>query len=302
VYSFNVESEPELAAIAHVASQVGRPAPIALRVNPGVDPETHRYVSTGRHESKFGIPLARALAVYRQAQRLPGIVIRGVQMHIGSQITRVGPYIQAVRRMLPLVDQVRSLAPATLAFFDIGGGLGIRYHHESPPTPAALARALLPRLRRCGLRVLLEPGRSLVGNAGVLLTRVLYVKNTRSRTFIIVDASMAELIRPALYGSYHHIVPVRVPRTRGTMVADVVGPVCESGDFLAQQRRLPRVAAGDLLAVHSAGAYAMAMASGYNSRPLPAEVLVHGRRTAAVRRRQTVRDLVRQEQQPPWLR
>ncbi|NQU10465.1 diaminopimelate decarboxylase [bacterium] len=301
VYSFNVESEAELSAIAHLALRTGRRAPIALRVNPGVDPDTHHYISTGRQESKFGIPLSRALAVYRQARCLPGLTIRGIQMHIGSQITRVKPYVQAVRKMLPLIDQVRALAPDTLEFFGLGGGLGIRYRRETPPTPQALARSVLPLLRRSRLKILLEPGRSIAGNGGLLLTRVLYVKRTPAKTFVIVDASMAELIRPALYHSYHEIVPVITGRGRRTMVADVVGPVCESGDFLAQGRRLARVEAGELLAVRSAGAYGMVMASNYNSRPLPAEVLVHGRRAACVRRRQSVRDLVRDERRAPWL-
>lgn len=292
---FNVESVPELHRIAAVAKGLGRRAPIALRVNPGVDPDTHHYVSTGKHESKFGIPLKDALAVYRTASQLPGLEIRGVQMHIGSQITRVEPYVLALRKITPLVEQVRAMAPQTMEFVDIGGGLGIRYRNERPPTAQAFASALRPCLKRLGLRVLLEPGRFIVGNGGVLLTRVQYVKVTHAKRFVIVDAAMNDLIRPSLYGSYHEIVPVRQALARRKMMSEVVGPVCESGDFLAQDRRLALVQEGDLLAVCSAGAYGMTMASNYNSRGRAAEVLVEGRSYTLVRRRETVEDLLRAE-------
>jgi diaminopimelate decarboxylase len=300
IYAFNVESESELRTIASVARRLGKRAPIALRVNPGVDPETHHYISTGKHESKFGISVRRALAVYREASRMAGIEIRGVQMHIGSQITKTAPFVLAIRKVTPLIDQVRALAPHTLRFFDIGGGLGIRYHNQKPPAAQQYAAAVLTQLKKIGLKILTEHGRFVVGNGGVLVTRVLYVKHTPVKRFVIVDAAMNDLIRPALYGSYHEIVPV-VKRVRGTMTADVVGPVCESGDFLAQDRRLARVEEGELLAVMSAGAYGMVMASNYNTRPRPAEVLVNGRQFEAVRRRESLKDLVRGEILPQWL-
>jgi len=300
VYSFNVESEPELHMIDAVARARGQRAPIALRVNPGVDPHTHHYISTGKHESKFGISIQQALPVYRAAAAMPGIEIRGVQMHIGSQITTTAPFVKAVRKMLPLVQQVRELAPQTMRCFDIGGGLGIRYRNEKAPAPRALAAAVLPYLRKLGLRILLEPGRSIVGNGGVLVTRVLYVKQTPVKRFVIMDAAMNDLIRPALYGSYHDIVPVAT-KSRRKITADVVGPVCESGDFFAEGRRIPAVEAGELLSVMSAGAYGMVMASNYNSRGRPAEVLVRGRRYELVRRRESVKDLIAGETLPSWL-
>ncbi len=289
IYCFNVESESELALIDAVGRRQRQRAPIALRVNPGVDPETHHYISTGRHESKFGISIARAGQIYRQAARMKGIAIRGVQMHIGSQITKTAPFELAVRKMLPLVRELPGIET-----FDIGGGLGIRYHAERPPTAAQYAAAVLPPVRKLGLRILTEHGRFVVGNGGVLLTRVLYVKRTPVKNFIITDAAMNDLIRPALYGSWHEIVPV-AQRNRATIQADVVGPVCESGDFFAQERRLPAVGEGELLALMSAGAYGMVMASNYNTRPRPAEVLVDGRRVELARRRETWRDLVRGE-------
>lgn len=302
IYCFNVESEPELRTIAAVAQRMGRRAPIALRVNPHVDPDTHHYISTGRQESKFGIGIERAMAVYREAAQLPGIEIRGVQMHIGSQITKTAPFVLAIRKVLPLVEQVQALAPQTLRSFDIGGGLGIRYRNERPPTAAQFVSAIRPLLQqaaRRGLKILLEPGRFLVGNAGMLVTRVLYVKQTAVKRFVIVDAAMNDLIRPALYDSYHEIVPIgRAGKRRVTV--DVVGPVCESGDFFAKDRRLPEVQAGELLGIRSAGAYGMAMASNYNARGRAAEVLVRGNRYALVRRRETAKDLMAGESLADW--
>ena len=301
IYAFNVESEPELRRIAGVAGRMGRRAPIALRVNPGVDPDTHHYISTGKHGSKFGISIRQALDVYRQAAQLEGIEIRGVQMHIGSQITKIAPFVLAIRKITPLVERVRELAPGTVRFFDMGGGLGIRYRHERPPTAVEFARAVTPHLRKLGLRILFEPGRFIVGNGGVLVTRVAHVKQTPVKRFVIVDAAMNDLIRPALYGSYHEIVPVASRANRRKVTADVVGPVCESGDFFAQDRRMPMVEEGELLAVMSAGAYGMVMASNYNARPRPAEVMVRGGRYELVRRRESVKDLVLGETVPPWL-
>ena len=301
IYIFNVESEPELRRISAVARRMGRRAPIAVRVNPGVDPDTHHYISTGKHESKFGISLRNALEVYRQAARLDGIEIRGVQMHIGSQITRTAPFVLAIRKIAPLIEQVREIAPRTVQSFDVGGGLGIRYRDERPPTAVDYAGAIVPQVKNLGLRILLEPGRFIVGNGGVLVTRVVHIKQTPVKRFVIVDAAMNDLIRPSLYGSYHEIIPVAAKASRRKITADGVGPVCESGDFLAQGRRLAAMEEDGLLAVMSAGAYGMAMASNYNARPRPAEVMVKGRRYELVRRRESVKDLISGETIPSWV-
>ena len=316
VLSFNVESEAELAYIDRIARSKGVRAPIALRVNPDVDAGTHRYVSTGRSENKFGIALDRVAEVYEQAARMPNIAIRGVQMHIGSQITDAAPFAEAITKVTPLILDLKERYP--LEFFSVGGGIGIVYESSFasgsgdwwsekdrvaatmtlPLTIDDYAAAILPPLRAIGLRVLLEPGRLLVGNAGVLLTRVRYIKQTEHKKFVIVDAGMNDLIRPALYQSYHEIVPVREPATAQREPVDVVGPVCESGDFFAQDRELPEMKEGDLAALMSAGAYGFVMASNYNSRPLPAEVLVRGGRFSLIRRRQNMEDLVRDECDP----
>ncbi|HEY8834750.1 MAG TPA: diaminopimelate decarboxylase [Chthoniobacterales bacterium] len=309
VHSFNVESEAELERIDRIARDKGVRAPIALRVNPDVDAHTHHYVSTGRSENKFGIALDRVAAVYENAARLPNILIRGIQMHIGSQITAAQPFAEAIGKVAPLVRELKERY--AIEFFSVGGGMGIIYRralesgsgkwwHEHDGEAAAFsvadyAAAIIPALRELNLRVLLEPGRFLVGNAGVLLTRVRYLKQAAQKKFVIVDAGMNDLIRPALYQSYHEIVPVREPAGAKREPVDVVGPVCESGDFFAQDRELPEMNEGDLVALMSAGAYGFAMASNYNSRPLPAEVLVTGNRTALIRRRQTMADLVREE-------
>jgi diaminopimelate decarboxylase len=298
---FNVESEPELRRISAVAWRMGRRAPIAIRVNPGVDPDTHHYISTGKHESKFGISLGEALDIYRLAVRLEGIEIRGVQMHIGSQITKTAPFVLAIRKLVPLIEQVREIAPRTLRSFDVGGGLGIRYRDEHPPTAIEYARAVVPHVKRVGLRILLEPGRFIVGNSGVLVTRVVHIKQTPVKRFVIVDAAMNDLIRPSLYESYHEIIPVAAKDARRKSTVDVVGPVCESGDFLAQGRRLAAVEEDALLAVMSGGAYGMSMASNYNARPRPAEVMVKGSRYELVRRRESVKDLISGETIPSWL-
>ena len=309
VRSFNVESEAELERIDRIARDKGVRAPIALRVNPDVDAHTHHYVSTGRSENKFGIGLDRVAAVYEKAARLPNILIRGVQMHIGSQITAAQPFAEAIGKVAPLVRELKQRY--AIEFFSVGGGMGIIYKralesgsgkwwHEHDGEASAFsvadyAAAIVPPLRELNLRVLLEPGRFLVGNAGVLLTRVRYLKQAAQKKFVIVDAGMNDLIRPALYQSYHEIVPVREPATTKREPVDVVGPVCESGDFFAQDRELPEMKEGDLLALMSAGAYGFAMASNYNSRPFPAEVLVTGDRASLIRRRQTMEDLVREE-------
>ena len=315
VFSFNVESEAELDYIGQIASGKGRRAPIALRINPDVDPHTHAYISTGSHQNKFGIALPRAAAVYERAAKMDGIQLVGVQMHIGSQITDAEPFAAAIRKVAPLVEELK--ARYGIGFFSIGGGLGIVYessfasgerkwwsehdqHHNHSNRAVSIqdyVSAIATPLRDIGLKVLLEPGRLLVGNAGVLLTQVRYMKESGSKKFAIVDAGMNDLIRPALYQSYHEIVPVIEPRqqTSGYRPIDVVGPVCESGDFFALDRPMPELHEGDLLAIMSAGAYGMTMASNYNSRPLPAEVLVQGRQVKLVRRRQQWQDLVREE-------
>ena len=309
VFSFNVESEAELEWIDRIAREKGVRPPIALRVNPDVDASTHRYISTGRSENKFGIALHRVAAVYEKAAQLANLRIRGIQMHIGSQITAAAPFAEAIAKVVPLIGEIKQRH--ALEFFSIGGGMGIIYRRalesgsgkwwhdhggeESAFSVADYAKAIVPPLRELGLRVLLEPGRFLVGNAGVLLTRVRYLKQTENKKFVIVDAGMNDLIRPALYQSYHEIVPVHEPVTADSESVDVVGPVCESGDFFAQDRQLPPLKEGDLVALMSTGAYGFVMASNYNSRPLPAEVLVNGKRSSLIRRRQTMEDLVREE-------
>lgn len=313
VLSFNVESEAELAFIDRIARGKGVRAPIALRVNPDVDAGTHRYVSTGRDKNKFGIALDRVAEVYERAAQLPNIAIRGVQMHIGSQITEAAPFAEAVTKITPVILRLKERHP--LEFVSVGGGIGIVYESSFasgsgdwwsekdrvratttlPLTIHDYVAAILPSLRAIGLRVLLEPGRLLVGNAGVLLTRVRYVKETEHKKFVIVDAGMNDLIRPALYQSYHEIVPVREAPDAPRELVDVVGPVCESGDFFAQDRQLAVMKEGDLIALMSAGAYGFVMASNYNSRPLPAEALVQGGGFSLIRRRQTMEDLVRGE-------
>ncbi|MDQ6809458.1 MAG: diaminopimelate decarboxylase [Verrucomicrobiota bacterium] len=308
VYSFNVESEAELEYINRIAASKNVRAPIALRVNPDVEASTHKYISTGKSENKFGIALDRIGDVYAVAARLSNIAIRGVQMHIGSQITAAQPFRDAVAKITPIVRELKERY--AIDFCSIGGGMGIVYRSslasgqgswwkesesDGALTIEEYAAAILPPLQKLDLRVLVEPGRFLVGNAGVLLTRVRYMKRTAQKEFAIVDAGMNDLIRPALYQSYHEIVPLREPATGPQRQIDVVGPVCESGDFFAQDREMPPLEEGDLVAIMSAGAYGFVMASNYNSRPLPAEVLVSGERFAVIRERQTNEDLTRGE-------
>ena len=314
VFSFNVESEAELACINRIAAAKNVRAPIALRVNPDVEAGTHKYISTGRSENKFGIALDRIGNVYESAAKMSHIKIRGIQMHIGSQITQPRPFAEAIEKIAPLVRELKERH--AIEFVSIGGGMGIIYKralesgagqwwHEHGGEESAFsvqdyAAAILPQLQSLGLKVLLEPGRFLVGNSGVLVTRVCYIKQAEERKFVIVDAGMNDLIRPALYQSYHEIISLRELRNDKREVVDVVGPVCESGDFFAQDRELPEFHEGDLAAIMSAGAYGFVMASNYNSRPLPAEVLVRGERFALVRERQTNADLVRGEVAPEF--
>jgi diaminopimelate decarboxylase len=285
---FNVESEPELERLNRVAGEMGAQAPISLRVNPDVDPRTHPYIATGLRESKFGIPIERALVVYHHAAELPHIRVVGTDCHIGSQLTSVGPFVDALERMLELVDRLASDGIA-LERLDLGGGLGIRYDDERPPEPAELSLALGRQLGERRLRLLLEPGRAIVGNAGILLTRVEYLKHTDRHHFAIVDGAMNDLLRPALYGAWQQIVPVR-PRPGQGRRYDVVGPVCETGDFLGKGREL-NLEPDDLLAVRSAGAYGFTMSSNYNSRPRAAEIMVDGDKVHLVRHRETVQAL-----------
>jgi diaminopimelate decarboxylase len=300
VYCFNAESGPELERINEMARRRKTVAPVAVRVNPDVKAGTHKKITTGTYENKFGVAFENVEALYARAARLKHLWLRGVQMHIGSQITQVQPFEQAVRKVIPLVKRLR--AKYGLEFFSIGGGLGIIYERalasgsrawwqQGPAktilTPALYATRLLPLLEPLGLRILLEPGRFISGNAGVLLTRIEYVKRTGAKNFLIVDAAMNDLIRPAFYDAYHEIVPLQRKAGR-QVVSDVVGPICESGDFFCHDRPLPAMRQGECLALMSAGAYGSVMASNYNSRPLAAEVLVRGARAALVRPRQEV--------------
>lgn len=313
VYSFNAESEQELERIDRIARRLNRIAPVSVRVNPNVEAGTHKKITTGTYENKFGIAYERIEAVYARAAKLKNLRLRGLQMHIGSQITEVTPFEQAVRKVLPLAQRLQ--AAYGLEFLSIGGGLGIIYEPALASasggwwnsarakkilTPQKYAARLLPLLKETGLRILLEPGRFISGNAGVLLTRVEYIKRTGTKHFLIVDAAMNDLIRPAFYDAYHEIVPTQ--RKNGTLMrSDVVGPICESGDFFCHDRPLPKVEPGDYLALMSAGAYGSVMGSNYNTRALPAEVLVNGKRAALVRARQPIEAIWRQEKLAPWL-
>lgn len=285
---FNVESRAELVRLDGVAREMGVRAPVSVRVNPDVDPGTHPYIATGLRESKFGVPMEEALALYLEAAAMPGIRPVGVDCHIGSQLVSTAPFVDALGRVLDLVDRLAE-AGIAVQHLDVGGGLGISYHDEHPPTPVELVAALRPRLAGRRLRLLMEPGRSIVGNAGVLLTRVEYLKSHGDHHFAVVDAAMNDLARPSLYGAWQAIEAV-VPRSSPGRVYDVVGPVCETGDFLGKGRALA-LAPGDLLAVRGAGAYGFTMGSNYNSRPRPPEVMVDGTRTHLVRPREAVIDL-----------
>jgi len=293
ILMFNVESQDELDHISEVAVALGTQAPVALRVNPDVDPKTHPYISTGMKKSKFGIPVERAVAEYQRASTLPGIKIVGIHQHIGSQLTEIAPFRDAFDRLLAFHGEL-SRAGIKVTHLDLGGGLGIRYRSEEPPSPADLAALVLPRVKDLGVTLVLEPGRSIVGNAGILVTRVLYRKNTAVKSFVIGDAGMNDLLRPSLYGAHHDLLPVK--ETKGeTIKGDLVGPICETGDFLATDREMPDFAAGDLIAVMSAGAYGFSMASNYNARPRPAEILVDGSSYRVVRDRESFEDLIRGE-------
>ena len=308
VLMFNVESEAELDAIVRVADSLGKIAPIALRVNPDVDPKTHRYISTGKKESKFGMDIDRSLALAERIVGVKSVTMIGMHMHIGSQITTVEPYAAAVEKGVEIIEKMRKMGHP-IQWYNMGGGYGIAYRGGEAKEVSEFAKAIVPGLKATGCRMAMEPGRVIVGNAGVLVSRVLYTKRSGEKRFLIQDAAMNDLIRPALYESFHRIWPVAVPAglptppvdyeapIPGTEPWDVVGPVCESGDFLAKDRFLPNLNSGDLLAVFSAGAYGMVMASNYNTRPRAAEILVDGSNVKLVRRRETYEDLVLQERE-----
>ncbi len=300
ILMFNVESSQELVALDEVAKEVKVKAPIALRVNPDINPKTHRYISTGLKTSKFGIEIKKAAGEYQLAARLSNVQVVGVHSHIGSQLIQVKPFVDALRRILKLIDTLRGMGHQ-IRYWDIGGGLGIPYHGEEPPLPHDLASGILPMLKESGCTIVLEPGRSLVGNAGVLVTRVIYTKEGEAKNFVVVDAGMNDLIRPSLYEAYHDILPV-IKKRRQDVTVDVVGPICESGDFLAQGRKMPQAMPDELLAVMSAGAYGFSMSSNYNARPRPPEILVHGGTYDTIRERETVTDLIRGEKIPEFLK
>jgi len=315
IYAFHVESEPELARINHIAGLVGLRAPISIRINPDVDALTHAKVNTGKSDSKFGIPLKHALLAYEACARFKNVRIRGVQMHIGSQLTEIGPFQEAARKLAALAAELKAVH--NIEYISVGGGLGIVYKdalasgspewwaaqpaERRPLTPEAYGEALAPILAPLGLEVMIEPGRFLTGNAGVLLSRVEYLKRGSGKNFLIIDAAMNDLVRPAMYDSYHEIVPLRRDTTRRALVADVVGPVCESGDCFAHDRQMQEVGEGEHVALMSAGAYGFSMASRYNSRPLAAEVLVNGSGFELINARETFEQSIAGERIPKFL-
>lgn len=306
VLMFNVESEAELDAIARVAKSIGKVAPIALRVNPDVDPKTHRYISTGKKESKFGMDIDRSLRLAEQIVGLSSVSMIGMHMHIGSQITTTDPYAGAATKAVDIIAQLRGMGHP-IEWFNMGGGFGIAYRGNEAKQVAEFAKVVVPIIKSANVRLAMEPGRVIAGNSGLLVSKVLYTKQSGDKRFVIQDAAMNDLIRPALYESFHRIWPVEVPaglpappadyeaEIPGTEPWDVVGPVCESGDFLAKDRSLPKMEPGSLLAVFSAGAYGMVMASNYNTRPRAAELLVDGSKVTLARRRETYEDLIQQE-------
>ena len=293
ILMFNVESPLELQKINEVAGSLGVKARVALRVNPDIDPKTHPYISTGLKKSKFGIAIKNALEEYQLAATLPNIEVVGIHKHIGSQITEVGPFEAAMEKILNLVKELKE-SGIDIKYIDAGGGLGIQYSEEKPPHPKELGKILLPLIKDTGCTLILEPGRVLVGNAGTLVTKVLYLKTGEVKNFVIVDAGMNDLLRPSLYDAHHEILPVE-KRVAESFIADVVGPICESGDFLAKDRKVMKPETGDLLAVMSAGAYGFTMSSNYNSRPRVAEVMVDGDTYTIIRKRESYEDLIRGE-------
>jgi len=316
VFAFHVESEPEMARINHVAGKLGVKAPIAIRINPDVDAHTHAKITTGKSDNKFGIPLKVATAAYEAAARYPNLAIKGVQMHIGSQLTDVGPFVEAVKKVAPFVADLK--AKYGIEYFSVGGGIGIVYRDalasgaaewwdaqaagQRPLTPEAYGAALVPLLKPLGLKILLEPGRFLVGNAGVLLSRVEYLKRGQGKNFLIVDAAMNDLVRPAMYEAFHEIAPLHRDTSRPALTADIVGPICESGDCFAKDRPLQQVGEGEYVAFLSAGAYGYTMASRYNTRAMAAEVLVKGSTFELINARETYETMIAGERIPAFLK
>ncbi|MBF0555383.1 MAG: diaminopimelate decarboxylase [Nitrospirae bacterium] len=300
ILMFNVESEQELMAIDRAAAKLGKSAPIALRINPGVDPATHAKITTGSKKNKFGIPFEGALEFYKLAHKLKHVKIVGIHEHIGSQIISLKPFLVALQRLVALIGQLKAEG-IEIKYLDIGGGLGIQYLDEIPPHPSELAEKIKPIFQGMNLTIVMEPGRTLVGNAGMLVTKVLYTKKGHDRDFIIVDAGMNDMIRPAMYDAYHHIQSV-LKKKRKDVFADIVGPICESGDFLGKDRELPSILQGEYAVVMSAGAYGYSMSSNYNSRPRAAEVLVNGSEHFLIRKRETYEDLIKGELVPEFIK
>lgn len=310
ILMINVDSFEELVLLNRVAVRLGKKARIALRINPEIEPHIHPYIATGVKKGKFGFELDRAVEGYKLAKRLGNLEICGIHMHIGSQITRIEPFIRGLKKLITISDKLKEIG-INLEYVNVGGGLGIAYWNERPPTPASYARALIPLIKKIGSKGIFEPGRAIVGDAGILVTKVLYIKEMFSKKFVVVDAGMSDFIRPTLYNAYHEIKPVKLeelakgkwklerpsfwpPSTRKVMVADVVGPICESGDFFAKDRALPKVTAGDLLAIFCAGAYGFTMSSNYNFRCRAAEILVRKEIYSIIRRRETYQDLIKE--------
>jgi diaminopimelate decarboxylase len=300
ILMFNIESSQELAEISRIAGRLKTKAPIALRINPDIDPQTHPYISTGLKKNKFGIDIDRALEDYRRARELPHVEVVGAACHIGSQITELNPFLEALGRLKSLIHKLADDG-IRIRYLDLGGGLGITYNQETPPHPEEYGQAIVQELQGLDVTLILEPGRVLVGNAGILVTRVHYTKDTEAKHFIIVDAGMNDLARPSLYGSYHALWPV-AERPRPEVDASLVGPICESGDFLAKDRLIPALAPGELVAVMSAGAYGFSMSSNYNSRPRVAEILVKNNEFYVIRKRETLRHLTWGETIPDFLK
>jgi diaminopimelate decarboxylase len=299
ILMFNIESSQEIQVINEVAGRIGKKANVAIRVNPDIDPKTHPYISTGLKQNKFGIDILRAQMAYRLASQLPHLKIVGIDCHIGSQLIEVEPIIEALRKLKQLVENLRK-EEMEIHYLDLGGGLGITYEDEEPPHPMEYASNILEEIKGFGCTLILEPGRVIVGNAGILVSKVLYTKENEEKRFVIVDAGMNDLVRPSYYGSYHQILPVK-EETREEIVADVVGPICESSDFLAKGRKMLKVNPGELIAVMSAGAYGFSMSTNYNSRPRVAEVIVRDDQMFVVRRRENYEDLIRGEEIPDFL-
>jgi diaminopimelate decarboxylase len=300
ILMFNIESSDEMIAINRIAGSLNSKAPIALRVNPDIDPETHPYISTGLKESKFGIPIEEALEHYKLACKLPNLTILGIHKHIGSQITTIRPFVDALQKIVILAHTLKSQG-IEIKYIDMGGGLGIPYRNEHPPHPEELSRAVSPLLADNRFHLILEPGRSIAGNAGIFVTKVLYLKKHPQKEFVIVDGGMNDLLRPSLYDAYHHVLLLR-KTNRKKVLSDIVGPICEAGDFLAKNRELSRLSQGDFIAVMSAGAYGFTMSSNYNSRPRVAEVLVKGNEFFIIREREKYNDLTRGAKIPDFLK